>query len=336
MTAGPGGVICAGNWIVDIIHTIDAWPEKSTLATIRGEAVALGGGAANVALDLRAMAPGLPVHPVGLIGADAHGSLLRESCAAAGLPIGFLTVTDAAPTAHTHVMNVPGDSRTFFFQPGTNELIAEEHVPVGALAKTGARLFYLSYINLIGRLDHIGPDGRTGAARLLAQARAAGLMTCADLVSVRSDLFARTLGAALPELDYLFLNEVEAARATGQDDIAAEDSEALARAAETLRRGGAGAVVVHTPSLALWAGPEGVEVIPAEPVPAEMIVSPVGAGDAFCAGALYGIHEGWAVRDCLTLGHRAAVACLGGASSTEGLRPLSELMPDHRPGTGER
>ena len=39
-----GGIVCAGNWIVDIVHTIDAWPAKSALALIRAEAVGVGGG----------------------------------------------------------------------------------------------------------------------------------------------------------------------------------------------------------------------------------------------------------------------------------------------------
>ena len=67
------GIACAGNWIVDIVHSIDAWPRKSDLVHIRAETTGVGGGAANVALDLAAFATGLPIVPVGLVGRDLHG-----------------------------------------------------------------------------------------------------------------------------------------------------------------------------------------------------------------------------------------------------------------------
>jgi sugar/nucleoside kinase (ribokinase family) len=226
-------------------------------------------------------------------------------------------------------MNVPGDSRTFFYNQGTNDLISEDHIPVEALAGTGARLFYLGYIGLLGRLDALEADGGSGTARVLARARAAGMVTCADLVSMTSEHFAAVVRAALPHLDYLFLNEVEAARAAGVAVNGPGDAAALTAAAEALRAGGAGAVIVHTPELGLWCGAGGVTLAPVRPLPAEEIVSPVGAGDAFCAGVLFGIYHGWGVGDCLALGQRAAAACLTGASATEGLRPLGELMPEH-------
>ena len=57
----------------------------------------------------------------------------------------------------------------------------------------------------------------------------------------------------------------------------------------------------------------------------DRIVSAVGAGDAFAAGMLYGLHEGWAVQQCMDLGHLAAAACLGHETTTGGLRPVAEL-----------
>jgi sugar/nucleoside kinase (ribokinase family) len=63
--------------------------------------------------------------------------------------------------------------------------------------------------------------------------------------------------------------------------------------------------------------------VPSKPV--QKIASTVGAGDAFCAGVLYGLHEGWPTLQCLDLGHLAAAACLGHETTTGGLRPVGEL-----------
>lgn len=327
-----GGIICAGNWIVDIVHSLDRWPEKSDLVRILSEAEGVGGGAANVALDLAALGTGLPLSAVGLIGRDRHGGTVRAACAAAGLTLHLAESTDDL-TAHTHVMTLPGDSRTFFYHGGTNDLFGPDHVPLPVLAATGARIFYLGYLNLLARLDRIGPDGRSGAAILLAAARQAGLTTCVDLVSSDGPGFRATVEATLAEIDYLFLNEREAARATGLGIAGPDDVAGLTAAAAALLAGGVRqAVVIHSASLALWSGRTGAPLLtrPAL-VPPEQIISPVGAGDAFCAGVLFGLHEAWPIETALDLGHRMAGASMRTATATGGVPPLAQMMPDHPP-----
>ncbi|MFN7597977.1 MAG: carbohydrate kinase family protein, partial [Cereibacter sp.] len=281
------GIACAGNWIVDIVHSIDAWPRKSDLVHIRAETTGVGGGAANVALDLAAFVTGLPIVPVGLVGRDLHGQTVLAALAGAGLPTGHMAVTDAALTAHTHVMTVPGDSRTVFDYPGTTDLLAEVHVPVEVLATQGIKLFYLGYLNLMGEMDRVGADGTTPASHVLRRARAAGMVTCVDLVSADTPEFRQTVEAALPQIDYLFLNEVEAQRATGCPVTGPQDRDGMLAAARQLRSRGAGTVVIHTERTSLWLGDSPLWADSTRMDPAE-IISPVGAGDAFCAGCLYG------------------------------------------------
>lgn len=320
------GIACAGNWIVDIVHTIDGWPRKSDLVHIRDEVSGVGGGAANVVLDLAAFQAGLPLYAVGLLGRDTHALLCRDACARAGVDTRWLVATDAAPTAHTHVMTVPGDSRTFFYHPGCNDVLSEADIPVEAMAAAGVGLFYLGYLNLMAGLDALDAGGDTGAARVLARAQAAGMITCVDLVSSDKPGFAATVAAALPHIDHLFLNEVEAERATGIA-VPPQDRAAMLAAAQTLRAGGAGSVILHSGALALWLGDAALWSQP-EPVDPALIRSPVGAGDAFCAGVVFGIHQGWPAEQALRLGHRAAAASLQGATATDGIPALGVLMAD--------
>ncbi len=321
------GIACAGNWIVDIVHTIEAWPQKSDLVRIRDEVEGTGGGAANVLLALSAFRTGLPLYALGLIGTDRHAETVLAAVRGAGADTAGLKQTPRAPTAHTHVMNLPGDSRTFFYHPGTNDLLSDEDVAVESAAARGARIFYLGYLNLLGGLDRLD-RGTTGAARVLSRARAAGMTTAVDLVSTDRPEFRAAVEAALPHTDYLFLNEVEAARATGLTIDGAGDEAAIAAAAAQLLAGGvARAVILHTPALGLWFGADGTRLTRRpDPVMPEDIISPVGAGDAFAAGCLYGIHESWEPDACLRLGHRAAAAALKGATATEAIPPLSALL----------
>ena len=51
-------------------------------------------------------------------------------------------------------------------------------------------------------------------------------------------------------------------------------------------------------------------------VPREEVVAANGAGDAFAAGTLYGIHQGWTAEEALSLGRATAAASLRGVSTT--------------------
>lgn len=56
------------------------------------------------------------------------------------------------------------------------------------------------------------------------------------------------------------------------------------------------------------------------------VVDPVGAGDAFAAGVLFGLHEGWPVEECLRLGAAAAAACVRGQNTSDGIRPADACL----------
>ncbi|MDJ1006298.1 MAG: carbohydrate kinase family protein [Paracoccaceae bacterium] len=326
MTAARSGVICAGNWIVDIVHDIPAYPAESNLAVISDERTGIGGGAANVALNLAALGGGYPVLPLGVIGADDHGDTVIAVCGAAGLPVASLARRPGVATAHTHVMNVTGASRTFFYHPGANEHLGPDAIAAGVAALPEARLFYLGYLTLLPRLDAIGPDGRTEAARALGQARAAGMTTCLDLVSSESARYAETVFATLPEVDWLFLNEIEAARATGVAIAGETDRDGMAGAAGALVGAGLGkGCILHTPQLTLWKERDREFWFEVEPLPKSEIVSAVGAGDAFAAGVLHGLHEGWAPGASVRLGHRLAAACLRAPTAIGDIPSLDAL-----------
>ena len=61
-------------------------------------------------------------------------------------------------------------------------------------------------------------------------------------------------------------------------------------------------------------------------VPKSFIKSKVGAGDAFCAGILYGLHEGWNCQKSAYLGSCCAAASLSHESATDGVGPLEQVL----------
>ena len=265
-----------------------------------------------------------PVLPIGLIGSGTLGDEVLRLCKETGLSIEFIQRTAKATTSQTHVMNLPGDSRTFFHHPGANQMLDETSIDIGALAERGFKLFYLGYLTLLDRLDRTWPDGRSGAANLLSEAKAQGMVTCVDLASSPSENYRKTVEATLPEIDVLFANELEAGYATGLDLGDGTDKETMLTAARRLRaRGVNHAVILHAPELVVWNWGETEGAFAPPRVPPEQVESAVGAGDAFATGVMHGIHESWSPQSCIRLGTDAAAACLSGITATEGLKGLS-------------
>lgn len=318
------GVLAGGNWIVDHVKMIDLWPAQDALANISTQSDGNGGGAYNLTKDLALLGCGFPLAGVGLIGRDADGDKIRQDCRTRGIDHAAIQATDAAPTSYTDVMTVAGSGRrTFFHQHGANALLDAPHFDLTA---TSARIFYLGYLCLLRTLDAVDVEGRTPASRLFAQARAAGMITVADLVSNEASDFAAVVNPSLPQLDYLFLNEYELARLVGA--AASKDPAQLnVQAGEVLRRGVRGAVIVHLPEGALCL-PQGQPGLwqPAVQMPASRIVGTAGAGDAFSAGFLLGLHEGWEFQRCLELAVCAAAASLRDATCSAALEPWQTCL----------
>ena len=61
-------------------------------------------------------------------------------------------------------------------------------------------------------------------------------------------------------------------------------------------------------------------------LPDGYIAGAVGAGDAFCAGMLFGLHEGMPAEEAAHLGSCCAAASLAEPGASEGVRPLPEIV----------
>lgn len=318
------GLLAGGNWLVDHVKMIDTWPAQDTLANISAQSDGNGGGPYNVTKDLAKLGCGFPLAGVGLIGRDADGGKILQDCKAHGIDTAGIQQTTAAPTSYTDVMTVTGTGRrTFFHQQGANTLLDLPHFN---LAETTARIFYLGYMSLMRTLDALDGSGRSKASRLFEQARACGMTTVADLVSNDTDDFAAIVNPSLPHLDYLFLNEFELARLIGAN-ASKDPAQLKSLACKVLERGVRRAVVVHLPEGALCVSKDQPPIWqPAVRVSADLIAGTAGAGDAFCAGFLLGLHEDWDVSDCLELGVCTAAASLRDATCSAAVEPWKNCL----------
>lgn len=330
------GIATAGNWILDNVKIIDTWPQEETLANILSQYRGTGGAPYNVLVNLARMGAPFPLFAVGVLGRDADGDSIEAHAAAFGART-FFRRTDALPTAHTDVMTVHATGRrTFFHNRGPNTEFGPEDIPWDDLS---CRIFHLGYLLLLERMDADDPEFGTAAARALAEGRKRGIHTSVDVVSEASDRFQKVARPALPHTDTLICNEIEAGRIAGVEIRAGNtlDRAALSEAAQTLLDLGVNeAVVIHAPEGGYAREKTGTETfVPSLTLPEGHIQGAAGAGDAFCAGYLYGRHEDWPMEKRLALAARAAAASLTHPTCTEGMRPLEELwaMQDGLSGT---
>ncbi|MEC9132135.1 MAG: carbohydrate kinase family protein, partial [Verrucomicrobiota bacterium] len=197
--------------------------------------------------------------------------------------------------------------------------------------KTSARFFHIGYLLLLDAMD--APDKRYGtkAAKLLAAAQKAGLKTSVDVVSEDSDRFARIVRPALKYTDYCILNEFEAGRTTGFEIRTSSgdlDTTALRHAAGALIECGIRElVVIHFPEGAFARTLDGRDFWQSSlKLPQKYIAGSAGAGDAFCAGVLMGLHEGWDIQQCLKAGVCAAASSLSHPTCTGGIQSLQDCL----------
>jgi sugar/nucleoside kinase (ribokinase family) len=321
------GVLAGGNWIIDQVKLIDVFPQREQLANIRSQvAYGTGGSPYNVLIDLAKAGVDFPLFGAGLVGKDSFGEQVLADCKKLKIDAKFLKATTSADTSYTDVMTEQnGGRRTFFHYRGANALWRGEDLD---FKKTKAKIFQLGYLLLLDALDE--PDAKFGtkAARMLSAAQEAGLKTSVDVVSEDSDRFPKVVGPALKFCDYCILNEIEAGKTTGfkiRQSDGQLDTVALRHAAGALLQMGVKeVVVVHFPEGAFARTRKGDDVWQSSlKLPDKYIAGTAGAGDAFCAGTLLGLHEGWELDRCLQTSVCMAAACLSDPTCTGGVKNLN-------------
>lgn len=323
------GICVAGNLVVDITYPIERWPRQSELTTItEGITRSVGGAVCNVVTDLARMDKSLPLSALGVIGQDAEGDFILEQLGKyRNVDLSLLGRKGA--TSFTAVMSDNRTkARTFFQYRGANALFDESFID---WEKIDAELLHVGYILLLDALDQEDAEYGTKMARLLAEARRRGLKTSIDVVTETGDRFRTLVPPALRYTDYCVINELEAQQITGvplRDESEKLYPENMKEALERMKELGVSTwAVIHCPEGGYGLDEENRYVsLPSLRLPEGYIKGTVGAGDAFCAGVLYGAQKRWALPESIRLGICAAAASLSEPGASEGVGTAEEVL----------
>lgn len=323
------GICVAGNMIVDITYPIEQWPKQSELTTITdGITRSIGGAVCNVIADLAKIDPQLPLEAVGVIGEDPEGEFILEELGR-NENIDLTLLKRQGKTSFTAVMSDnQTKARTFFQYRGANALFDESCVD---WERIHAELLHVGYILLLDALDQEDKEYGTKMAKLLAKAQEQGIKTSIDVVTEAGERLGVLVPPALKYTDYCVINEMEAQQITGillRDEKEKLHLEHMETALKKIKELGVSTwAVIHCPEGGYGLDEKGEYIsLNSLHLPKGYIKGTVGAGDAFCAGVLYGAQKKWSLKESIWFGICAAAASLSEAGATEGMRLASQVL----------
>jgi sugar/nucleoside kinase (ribokinase family) len=271
------GVLCVGILVADVfVPPLERLPNAGELVATDDFLIQPGGCAANVAIALGTL--GVPAAVCGRVGGDVFGEFVERDLRERGIDTSGVAPAPAYGTSKTVILPVVGEDRRYVHTFGANAALTAHDVDPVALA-AAAVVYVGGYLILPALHEHeLAPrlrEARAGGTTVVLDVAApAGREPSLDAVSV-----------LLPLADYFVPNVDEARVLTGESDPRRQADRLVERGAQTvvIKLGGRGTYV---------RGP-GVEFEMAAPHVA--VVEPSGAGDAFAAGLIVGILEGWDV-----------------------------------------
>jgi len=322
------GIAIAGNILTDHVKIIREYPEKSMLTTITSLSRAVGGCVPNTAINLAKIDSSIPLEAIGKIGDDEAGNYVLMELQKHGISTGGITAATNTPTAFSDVMSVESTGeRTFFHHRGANATFCPADVKLQALR---CKMLHMGYILLLDQFDMPDAEYGTVMARFLKSVQAEGIRTSIDVVSDSSGRFAECVIPALRYTDNAIMNEIECCGVTGLPSRNASGDllhHNIRLSMEQMMEHGVGErIIVHCPEAGFILHRDGAfTAVPSLQLPKGFIKGSVGAGDAFCAGCLWGIYHGLSDAEILTFASGAAAFSLTAEDSVSGMKPQAAI-----------
>ena len=321
------GVIGLGMWCVDTTYKINELPERGKLEPILDSFQCVGGGPSNVLTDLSSLGFNYPMIAMGSIGLDGNASIIKNHLKKNNIQINYLISSKTVPTSQTVCMSEKKNERTFLYYPGANNLLDTKHFKIDDL-KSKPKILYIGYLTLLGKLDRFN-NNKTRLNIVLEKAKKKNLITVLDLVSNKTSHFQKIVYSALPFTDYLLLNEIEAQllfkKSIKKNDNYLNIKLILQLTKKIFKKGLLKGLIIHNSKESVCVLKDQTHNIKSKIIPQQKIKNAVGAGDAFCAAFIYGIHENWNIEKILKKAHAAGTAMMKIDASSGYLPDIKKL-----------
>lgn len=328
MTGERKGITIAGNILTDIVKSIDCYPKIGMLSNIKDISRAVGGCVPNTAIDLAKIDRSMPISVIGKIGDDEYGRYVLSQFSRYNIDCEGVLISPNKPTSFSDVMSMPSGERTFFHARGANAEFSPEDIDIASLNSV---ILHIGYILLLDSFDKEDAEFGTVMARFLHDVQARGIKTSVDVVSDSTADYKAKILPALKYCDYIILNEVESSNLSDLEPYYPDGSLNIDNIKKTMSYmaecGVKEKIIVHCKKAGFcYDVPTGnFTVVPSLNIPKSEIKGSVGAGDAFCAGSLYGIYNGFDDKRILEFAASAAACNLFSENSVDGMLSKNEI-----------
>jgi len=328
MTGERKGIAIAGNILTDIVKTIDCYPKIGMLANIKSVKRAVGGCAPNTAIDLAKIDNSIPISVIGKIGDDEYGRYLLSELARYNIDCEQISVSTVNPTSFSDVMSLPSGDRTFFHARGSNAEFSPEDIDVTSL---NCVILHIGYILLLDAFDMYDSEYGTVMARFLHNVQQHGIKTSVDVVSDSSADYKAKILPALKYCNYIILNEIESCMLTDLSPYNSDGKINIENIKNTMKfmaeQGVKEKIFIHCKDAGFCydVPTKNFSYVNSLNIPSDEIKGSVGAGDAFCAGTLYGIYNEFDDNSILEFASAAAACNLFAENSVDGMKSRSEI-----------
>ncbi|HLE14831.1 MAG TPA: sugar kinase [Anaerolineales bacterium] len=317
MTGMEKPIVCLGILVADIVgRPLRSVPDPGRLVLVDEMQLLTGGCAVNSASALALL--GIPVEAIGKVGEDPLGDFVIHAMQARGIGTRGVQRDRQNGTSGTMVLVDPDGERRFVHYIGANACLTLADVDLEQISSA-------SILHVAGSLVLPGIDGEP-TARLLREARKAGVITSLDTVWDATGRWMQLLAPCLPHLDYFLPSLPEAQAITGRQDPAG--------AAQALLDGGVRTVAIKMGAEGCLVATQQGELyrLPAFQVD---VVDATGAGDAFAAGFIAGVWHGWPLEKTARFASAVGALCVTGLGASGGVRSLPETL-EFMQGAGQR
>lgn len=293
-------VACVGVYTADVIaETVDRLPDSGKLNHVDSIRLFSGGCAMNVCIDLSKL--GAAAAAVGLVGRDAFGRFLIYELEKNKVDVCGMRVTDDARTSASVVLVNSDGERSFLHDMGASSVFASNDVD--------DRILENSKIVFVGGSLLMPTFDGEGCAEVLRRAREFGKTTVLDVAWDDNGRWMDALAPCLPYVDYFIPSVEEAEMLSGKTD---QDEQA-----NVFFSFGVKVVVIKLGDRGCYLRKSGDDKGMYFPSFDRIRASDTtGAGDAFCAGFLYGLLSGMTEEECCVLANAVGAHCVMATGAT--------------------
>jgi len=296
---------CAGILVADTFcGPMQTLPTAGQLLAVDDMVARAGGCAANVAIGLAKQ--GITSEVIGCVGDDAPAQVVIQALHTENVTTDQIITTDKYPTSQTVILLVEGEDRRYIHAFGANQAFSTDHLNLEQLKQLD--VFYLGGLFLMPALN---TDSLRDVFKFCQENK---VKTVLDVVLPHYHQGLQGLEAVLPYVDYFLPNDYEAEKITGEPDPIEQ--------IKVLRQHGANQVII-TQGESGVVTTDGDNYLRCGAYSVESI-DPSGGGDAFAAGFITGIVNGWDTVQSLEYGAALGASCTLKIGTTDGVFTSAE------------